>query len=169
VGLRPMAGSPSEGAATHPYKTEDEVSATAADTPIRQPGGDIVEVPLSEEEVKVGKRTVGAGEVKLHKTVTTEQVNVPVELKREDIVVERVGPHEVASSGTEAYREEQINIPLSREEPVVEKETRVTGGVRVRKTRAVEQETIRENVRRENVDLDESGKTNRAERDAGGE
>ena len=35
-----------------------------------------IEVPLSEEEVKVGKRTVGAGEVKLHKTITTEQVNV---------------------------------------------------------------------------------------------
>jgi stress response protein YsnF len=36
-----------------------------------------VEVPLSKEEVKVRKSTVGAGEVKLHKTVTTEKVNVP--------------------------------------------------------------------------------------------
>jgi len=39
-------------------------------------GASTIEVPLSEEEVKVGKRTVGAGEVKLHKTITTEQVNV---------------------------------------------------------------------------------------------
>jgi uncharacterized protein (TIGR02271 family) len=66
--------------------------------------------------------------------------------------------HEVESSGTEPFREEQIKVPLSREEPVVEKETRVTGGVRVRKTQGVEQETIRENVRREDVDVDESGK-----------
>ena len=56
------------------------------------------------------------------------------------------------------FQEEQIKIPLSREEPVVEKEIRVTGGVRVRKTEGVEKETIRETVRREDVDVDESGK-----------
>ena len=44
---------------------------------------------------------------------------------------------------------------------MVEKETRVAGGVRVRKSQGVEQETIRENVRRENVDVDESGKASR--------
>jgi uncharacterized protein (TIGR02271 family) len=97
---------------------------------------DTVEVPLSEEEVKVGKRTVGAGEVKLHQTVTIEQVNVPVELKQEDIVVERVAALEVESSGTEPFREQRIKVTLNREEPVVEKETRVTCGVRVRKTKA---------------------------------
>ena len=80
----------------------------------------------------MGKRTVGAGEVKLHKTVTTEQVNVPVELKREDIVVERVAAHEV-EAGKGAFQEEVIKVPLSREEPVVEKEVHVTGGVRVRR------------------------------------
>jgi uncharacterized protein (TIGR02271 family) len=164
--LGPTSGSRSERVATQPYRPQPEVSE---DTPIRETGGDTVEVPLSEEEVKVGKRTVGAGEVKLHKTVTTEQVNVPVELKHEDIVVERVAAQEVESSGTEPFREEQIKVPLSREEPVVEKETRVTGGVRLRKTQGVGQETIRENVRREDVDVDESGKTTRVERDTGGE
>ena len=114
---------------------------------------------LSKEEVKVGKRTVGAGEVKLHKTITTEQVNVPVELKREDIVIERVPGHEVESTGKDAFQEEHIAVPLSREEPVVEKETHVTGAVRVRKTEGVEKETIRESVRREDLDIDESGKT----------
>jgi uncharacterized protein (TIGR02271 family) len=93
-------------------------------------------VPLSKEEVKVGKRTVGAGEVKLHKTITTEQVNVPFELKREAIVVERVPAYEI-ESGKEPFQEEHIKISLSREEPVVEKEIRVTGGVSVRKTEGV--------------------------------
>jgi stress response protein YsnF len=75
--------------------------------------------------------------------------------------------------GVQEVRQEgeklQINIPLSREEPVVEKETRVTGAVRVRKTQGVEQETIREDIRREDVDVDESGKTTRAHLDAGRE
>jgi uncharacterized protein (TIGR02271 family) len=146
LGLRPTADSRSEGMTAQPYRAEHEVSETTADAPIRETGGDTVEVPLSEEEVKVGKRTVGAGEVKLHKTVTTEQVNLPVELKHQDVVVQRVAAHEVESSGTEPFREEQIKVPLSREEPVVEKETHLTGGVRVRKTQGVEQETIRENV-----------------------
>jgi uncharacterized protein (TIGR02271 family) len=117
-----------------------------------------IEVPLSEEEVKVGKRKVGAGEINVRKTVTTEQVNVPVELKREDAVIERVAASEMRPTGKEPFQEERIEVPLTREEPVVEKQTRVTGGVRIRKTEGVEQETIQESVRREDVDIDESGK-----------
>jgi uncharacterized protein (TIGR02271 family) len=149
LGLRPAADSRSKKVANQSYKAEQEVSEASAETPARQ--------------------TVGAGEVKLHKTVTTEQVNVPVELKHEDIVVERVAAHDVGSTGTEPFKEEQIKVPLSREEPVVEKETRVTGGVRVRKTQGVKQETIQENVRSEDVDVDESGKTTRLEPGTGGE
>jgi uncharacterized protein (TIGR02271 family) len=166
LGLRQTTDARSEQEVTRHSAAKEHVSGATAGIPARETAGaDTVEVPLSEEEVKVGKRTVGAGEVKLHKTVTTEQVNVPVELKREDIVVERVGAHEVGSTGTEPFREEQIKVPLTREEPVVEKETRVTGAVRVRKTQGVEQQTIQERVRREDIDVDESGKTTRAERE----
>ncbi|HYZ73065.1 MAG TPA: SRPBCC family protein, partial [Chthoniobacterales bacterium] len=97
-------------------------------------GSVAAEVPLSKEEVKVGKRTVGAGELKLHKKTTTEKVNVPVELKKEDAVVERVSGEEIGQGGKETFQEQHVEVPLSREEPVVEKETHVTGGVRVRKT-----------------------------------
>jgi uncharacterized protein (TIGR02271 family) len=123
-----------------------------------RPGETVAEVPTSEEEVKVGKRTVGAGDVKLRKMVSTEQVNVPVELKREDAVIERVPAQEMKETGKKPFEEEHIEVPLTREEPVVEKETHVTGGVRVRKTEGTEQETIHESVRREDVDIDESGK-----------
>jgi uncharacterized protein (TIGR02271 family) len=118
----------------------------------------VIEVPLSEEEIKVGKRTVEAGEVTLRKTVKTEAVNVPVELKREDLVIERVLPHEVGAVGSTAFQDEKIVVPLSREEAVVEKVTNVTGAVRLRKTEGVETETIQDSVRREEVEVDESGK-----------
>ena len=62
-----------------------------------------------------------------------------------------------------------IKVPLSREEPVVEKEVHVTGGVRVRKTEGVDKEPIQESVRREDVDVDESGKTVRREKGTGKE
>ena len=160
-GDSPTTGSHLEEIADQPHKVEPEISErTASAQPGEMSRESTIEVPLSEEEVKVGKRIVGAGEVKLHKTITTEQVNVPVELKREDIVIERVAAHEVDSTGKELFQEEHIVVPLSREEPVVEKEVRVTGGVRVRKTEGVEKETIRETIRREDVNVDESGKTN---------
>ena len=57
------------------------------------------EVPLSQEEVKVGKRPVAAGEVR-----------VPVKLKREDAVIERIPAHEVGSSGKEPFQEERIQV-----------------------------------------------------------
>ena len=141
------------------YQAQHSVSEIPAGTQPRESGDEIAaEVPLSEEEVKVGKRTVSAGEVNLQKKVSTEQVNVPVELKREDVVIERVPAHETGPAGKEPFQEERVEVPLSREEPVVEKETRVTGGVRVRKTEGTERETIQESVRREDVDIDESGK-----------
>jgi uncharacterized protein (TIGR02271 family) len=139
---------------------EGSRAAPAASLPKERPSAaaSYVEVPLSKEEVEVGKREVSAGDIKLRKKVETEQVNVPVELKREDVVVERVAASEAPSPGKEPFNEEQIEIPLKREEPVVEKQTRVTGGVRVRKTEGAEQHTVQEKIRREEVDIDESGK-----------
>ena len=89
-------------------------------------------------------------------------------MKREDVVVERVPAHEFGS-GKESFQEEVIKVPLSREEPVVEKEVHITGGVRVRKTEGVDKETIQETVRREDLDVDESGKTTRLESGTGDE
>jgi uncharacterized protein (TIGR02271 family) len=63
-------------------------------------------------------------------------------------------------AGKEPFQEEHVEVPLSREEPVVEKKTHLTGGVRVRKTEGTEQQTVQESVRREEVDVDESGRTN---------
>jgi uncharacterized protein (TIGR02271 family) len=151
--------------ATQPYQAQHSVSETRVGTQPQASGDEIAaEVPLSEEKVKVGKRAVGAGEVKLHKKVSTEQVNVPVELKREDVVIERVPAHEMEPGAKELFQEERIEVPLSREEPVVEKKTHVTGGVRVRKTEGIELETVHESVRREDVDIDESGKIGRKSR-----
>jgi stress response protein YsnF len=108
----PTPGSRLEGETDQPFAAKHEVSETNVSAQPRDTVDErTIEVPLSEEEVRVGKRTVGAGEVKLHKTVTTEQVNVPVELKREDIVVERVSAHEVDSTGKEPFKEELVKIP----------------------------------------------------------
>ncbi|HEX6564903.1 MAG TPA: DUF2382 domain-containing protein [Chthoniobacterales bacterium] len=140
------------------YRKEAQFQQSAQEGPAGDPAA---ELPVSEEELKIGKRTVSAGEVRLQKKTSTQQVNVPVELKHEEAVIERIPAEEVTLGGKEPFQEEHIEVPLSREEPVVEKETHVTGGIRVRKTEGSEQKTIQESVRSEDVDVDKPDKSER--------
>ena len=110
--------------------------------------------------MKVGKRTVDAGAVRLRKIVRTEVVNQPVEIRHEDVVIERVAADQVhAGTGTSNFQEETIDVPLSREEVVVSKEAHVTGGVRVNKTSTAETQNVSETVRKEDVEVVRDGKT----------
>jgi uncharacterized protein (TIGR02271 family) len=132
--------------------------------------GETVEVALTEEQLVVGKRAVEAGSVRLRKIVRTEQVSVPVELRREDVVVERVPASEVREGTASGVFEEQtIDVPLHREEAVVAKESHVTGAVRARKTEAVEHRTVSAAVRKEDVEVIREGGVHGAPEDIGKE
>ena len=115
---------------------------------------------LSEEQVKVGKRTVDAGSVRLRKVIRTEIVNQPVEIRHEDVVVERVSAAQVhAGAAPTDFKDETIDVPLTREEVVVSKDAVVTGAVRLHKTAASETQTVSEPVRKEDVEVLRDGKT----------
>jgi uncharacterized protein (TIGR02271 family) len=120
-------------------------------------------VQLHEEQLKVGKRSVDAGGIRLRKIVRTEVVNQPVELQREEIVVERV-PGTAQSQGTQVggkeFQQEEIYIPLRREEAVVQKENRVREEVRVSKKAQTERQTVSERVRKEDVEVERAGNGN---------
>jgi len=121
-----------------------------------------VRMTLNQEEVNIGKREVEAGGVRLRKIIRTETINQPVELQREEIVVERVpASGRTPSRSDVAFREEEVYIPLRREEPVVEKTSRATEEIRVGKKRETERRDVSETVRREDVDVQRQGsKTN---------
>lgn len=117
-------------------------------------------IVLHEEQLKVGKREVEGGEVRIRKTVSTEQVNVPIELRREDATIERIPASEVRGANTtDAFKDQTVEVKLSAEEAVVSKEAHVTGGVRVAKTAHVETQTISDTVRKEDVEVVRDGKT----------
>lgn len=125
---------------------------------------DSARIPLHEEKLKVGTRSVEAGGVRLRKIVRTETVEKPVQVQREDVVIERVPPGEAragAQSDEHAFEQEDIFIPLRAEEPVVTKETEVREEVRARKTGAKEQETVRGTVRKEDLEVDDSRSSER--------
>ena len=138
--------------------TADSTRATTSDK-------DTIEVPLTEEELKVGKRTVSAGQVRLRKIVRTEIVNQPVEVRREDVVIERIPASEVHGGAVNSdFKDETIDVPLSREEAVVSKEAHVTGAVRVSKTAMTETQNVSDSVRKEDVEVLRDGKTITEER-----
>jgi uncharacterized protein (TIGR02271 family) len=121
--------------------------------------GEAVRVPLSEEQLEVRKREVESGGVRLRKVIKTEVANRPVELKREEIVVERVSAAEATGGAAPAgaFKEEDIYIPLKEEEAVVEKTARKVGEVEIKKTEHTETQQVSGEVRREDVEVDEEG------------
>jgi len=114
-------------------------------------------VKLSEEQVKVGKREVVAGGVRLRKIVRTETMNQPVELRREELVVERVPANEATGRAQHEFEQREVYVPLRREEPVVQKEARVREEVRVRKDARTDTQTVSEQVRKEDVQIEREG------------
>jgi uncharacterized protein (TIGR02271 family) len=106
----------------------------------------------------VGKREVEYGGVRLRKVVRTEVVNQPVELTREEIVIERVpaGEARATTPGGAEFKQEEIYVPLRREEAVVAKEARVREEVRVGKRKERETQTVSETVRKEDVEIEKN-------------
>ncbi len=107
---------------------------------------------LSEEQLQVGKRQVESGRVRLRKVVRTEHQEVPVELRRENVQVERTSATG-ANVPDDAFQEQEINVPVMREEAVVDKQARVTGEVRLNKTTETETQTVDGEVRSEDVEV----------------
>lgn len=130
---------------------EKEASAPLAEESTR--------IQLHEEELKIGKKSVDAGGVRLRKIIRTETVNQAVELEREEVVIERVPVSEVREGAMEkgTFEAKEIFIPLRREEAVVSKEDHVREEVRARKATKMEKQQISETLRKEDVKVEREG------------
>jgi uncharacterized protein (TIGR02271 family) len=143
--------------------TERATMATGTRTDMRETDGTI-RVPVAEEQLDVSKRAVEQGSVDIHKRVVSEQVNVPVELSREEVRVERVNTHDRpldARDMDNAFKEGTIRVPVRGEEAVVEKTAVATGEVVVNKQRTTERQNVSDTVRKEIVEVDENYKQHR--------
>jgi uncharacterized protein (TIGR02271 family) len=146
---------------SRPEPSKQQQSARATGERDRAATPEQATIQLSEEQIKVGKRQVEAGGVRLRKIVRTEIVNQPVEVQREEIVIERVPAEQAHSGRQQAFKEQEVYIPLRREEVVIQKEARLREEVRARKTRKTDQQQVSEQVRREDVEIQETGEARR--------
>jgi uncharacterized protein (TIGR02271 family) len=117
-------------------------------------------IPLKEEQVEVGKRTVDRGVTRVRRYVVENPVERDVTLHGERVTIERRRPVSEVSSG--AFEERTVEVRESEEVPVVEKTAHVVEEVIVRKEETERKETVRDTVRREEVEVgDANGSTHK--------
>jgi len=118
-------------------------------------------VPLYKESIVVGKRQVDAGSIRLKKTVKTETVNQPFELRREEIVIEKdtTGQAPQGQMAGKPFEEGETVIRLTREEPIIEKQTTSAGHILVQTRYSTLQTNVQGQVRSEDIGLIKEGNT----------
>jgi uncharacterized protein (TIGR02271 family) len=111
----------------------------------------------SEEELRVGKDSRERGRARLRKYVVTEQVEKTVPVQREEVRLEREPITDAnvddATDGP-AISEEEHEVTLHGEEVVVEKRAVPKERVRMDKQTVTEDQTVSEQVRKEQIEAD---------------
>ncbi len=115
---------------------------------------DELRVQRTEEELTAGTREREAGSVHVRKRVRTEREQLRVPKRREEVHVERV-PVEGREASEAEIGEDEIVMPVTEEEVVVEKRPEVKEEIRVRKDVVHDEELVEEDVRREEVEIDD--------------
>ena len=105
-------------------------------------------VPVTEEQLRVGKREVSGGRVRVRSYVVETPVQEQVNLRQEHVSVERRPADRAASPGDQAFKERTIEAEERAEEPVVAKEARVKEELVVKKDVEHRTETVSDKVRR---------------------
>lgn len=114
-----------------------------------------VAVPVIEEELKVGKRAVRRGGVRVYSRVTERPVEEQVHLREEHVTVDRRPVNRAATDAdTTALRDSEVVLTETAEEAVAQKEARVIEEVVVGKTTTERTETVRDTVKRTDVDVE---------------
>jgi uncharacterized protein (TIGR02271 family) len=116
-------------------------------------------VQRTEEELAAGTREREAGQLKVRKRVRTDRERIEVPTRHEEVSVERV-PVEGEASEAE-IGDDEVVVPVTEEEVVVGKRSMVKEEVRVRKDVVEDTETVEEDVRREEIEVEDETATRR--------
>jgi uncharacterized protein (TIGR02271 family) len=118
-------------------------------------------IPIVEEELHVGKREVEKGGVRVHTYMEEKPVQESVELREENVYVERRPVDRAVDPSTvDAFQERTYEVRERAEEVVAEKQARVVEEVVVGKKVDSHVETVEDTVRRTRVDVEKMGNGN---------
>jgi uncharacterized protein (TIGR02271 family) len=118
----------------------------------------------SEEELRVGTTQREAGRARLRKYIVEDQVTKTVPVRREEVRIERE-PITDANVGNAhegpAISEEEHEVVLHEEQAVVDKQAVPKERVRLDKETYTEEQQVSETVRKEEIEVDGDGRTER--------
>jgi stress response protein YsnF len=151
TGYGPGPSTSSGAAAT---RSVEAGSAASAGGRTAQAGREEV-IPVTEEQLKVGKREVSHGRVRVRSYVVEKPVQEQVNLREEHVQVERRAVDRPATGTEDEFRERTIEAEEKAEEAVVSKDVRVREELVVKKDAEERTETISDKVRRTEVEVED--------------
>ncbi len=122
--------------------------------------GEVV-IPIVEEQLHVGKRTVESGAAQVATTVKEKAVTESVNLREEHVTVERRPVDRAVAHAPAAFKEGTIEVTEMAEVPVISKEARVVEEVVIGKNVTEHTETVSDTVKRTEVEVDETTRDSR--------
>ncbi|MBK1656899.1 YsnF/AvaK domain-containing protein [Paracraurococcus ruber] len=143
--------------AREPISTPSPSAALAAPAGRAVAGGEAETMDLVEERLRVGKREVNGGRVRVRSYVVETPVEEQVSLREEHVGIER-RPVDRAPTAADAglFGERVIEATETGEEAVIAKEARVTEEITLRKDTEERVETVRDTVRRTELEVDDT-------------
>ena len=117
---------------------------------------DELRVQRTEEELRAGSREREAGSLNVRKRVRTDREQLRVPKRREEVSVERVPVEEGREVSEAEIGEDEIRMPVTEEEVVTEKRPVVKEEFRIRKDVVEDEEVVEEDVRKEEVDVEDA-------------
>ncbi|HET9448203.1 MAG TPA: YsnF/AvaK domain-containing protein [Steroidobacteraceae bacterium] len=137
--------------------------ATTQDVATREPIGSTQAgaeeaIPVVQERLRVGKREVNRGSVRVRSYVVEEPIQEQVNLRQERVDVERrpVGQRVRPGAADDLLRDRTVEMTESAEEAVVSKDAEVTEEVVVRKFEGERTEGVSDTVRRTEVEVEDT-------------
>ena len=118
-------------------------------------------IPVVEEELRVGKRDIGSGRVRVRSYTREIPVSESVSLRDETVEVTRRAVDRPLDGSEAAFVDRTIEAEEHREEAVVSKEARVVEEIELRKTAQQREETVADTVRKTEVEVEDDRETAR--------
>ena len=112
-------------------------------------------IPVVEEELRVGKREVSGGRVRVRSYVVETPIQEQVNLRQEHVSVERRPANRPVSDADRTFQDRTIEATEKREEAVVSKDARVKEELVVKKDVDQRTQTVSDTVRKTEVEVDD--------------
>jgi uncharacterized protein (TIGR02271 family) len=153
-----LTGSSLEGSAASTSNLQGSSLTGSSLTGSQQRDTSTAAIPVVQEQLKVGKREVQRGGVRVYSRVVETPVNESVGLREEHVNVERRPVNEpISGADSTAFKEQSIEMRETAEEAVVEKSARVVEEVMINKEVTQREQQIHDTVRHTEVEVEQLG------------